>query len=154
MTHEQPSRSLECLQKAVPISLTISALMTICRFVCNITMHDYEFINENIKQFIIHFLYHKYTPTPYTKLMLFSYLSNLTAELGLLLIGFLNKAGRAALPAPLKTLDIHLSRDKRLLHSSQTPAINIRVEKTQPNQTTKPQTQLASEPTHLRSNKH
>lgn len=38
--------------------------------------------------------------------MLFLYLSNLTAELGLLLIGFLNKFGRAALPVPLKTLDI------------------------------------------------
>ena len=57
------------------------------------------------------FIYHKYTHIPYTKFILFSYLSNLTAELGFLLTGFLSKAERIPLPAPLKTLDICICTD-------------------------------------------
>lgn len=64
------------------------------------------------------FIYHNYSHIPYTKFILFSYVSNLTAEPGLL-IGFLSKAERIPLPVPLKTLDIYISRDSTwLLHSS------------------------------------
>lgn len=61
--------------------------------------------------YIFDFTYHKYPHTPYTKFILFSYLPNLTAGLGFLLIGFLIKAERIPLPVPLKTLDICISRD-------------------------------------------
>lgn len=60
--------------------------------------------------YVFDFIYHNYPHIPYTKFILFSYVSDLTAELGLL-IGFLSKAERIPLPVPLKTLDVYIPRD-------------------------------------------